>query len=124
MKLKQPRDGWRWWVVALLPRFVAQWLWMNARWARSSSWAPFFLGQALGVQGRQVVPPASPTGDTMLIDKERAAQMREWFTWFDDLEQKPEPWDEGDSYLVQAFIRALTPESEGGEAIEAADRRP
>jgi hypothetical protein len=46
-------DGWRWWVVALLPRFAAWWL-FNAEWIPLGRWAPYVLGQALGKRGRLV----------------------------------------------------------------------
>lgn len=48
---------WRWWVVALLPRFVAKWLWILFPWVRRTSWAPHIMGQATGVRGHCIRPP-------------------------------------------------------------------
>jgi hypothetical protein len=45
-------DGWRWWVVAILPRRVAAWLWRLD--IPLGSWAPYVLGQSLGARGHRV----------------------------------------------------------------------
>lgn len=48
-----------WWIVCILPRFVARWL----IWGRGgrgvklpSSWAPYVLGRAIGCDGKQLPP--------------------------------------------------------------------
>jgi hypothetical protein len=46
-------DAWRWWVVALLPKPVAKWLW-STEWIKLGSWAPYVLGQSIGRQGKRV----------------------------------------------------------------------
>jgi hypothetical protein len=48
-------SGWRWWVVALLPRRVAWGLWRLSERSGLSlgSWAPYVLGQALGSRGQR-----------------------------------------------------------------------
>lgn len=43
----------RWWVIALLPRCVATWLW-KAEWIPLGKWAPYVLGQSLGQKGRRI----------------------------------------------------------------------
>lgn len=46
-------DWGRWWLVALLPKRVASWLWCEER-IPLGSWGPYVLGQSLGVRGRRV----------------------------------------------------------------------
>ncbi len=45
-------DWWRWWVVALLPRRVASWIWDLD--IPLGSWAPYVFGQAIGSKGKRV----------------------------------------------------------------------
>jgi hypothetical protein len=46
-------DDWRWWLIALLPRFAARWIWLN-EWIPLGSWTPYVLGQSMGVRGQRV----------------------------------------------------------------------
>lgn len=41
-------DGWRWWAVAILPRWFARWLFRNVD---LGSWAPYVAGHALNASG-------------------------------------------------------------------------
>lgn len=41
----------RWWLVALIPSFVAAWLIDNVP---LGSWAPYVFGQMIGIRGRRV----------------------------------------------------------------------
>ena len=51
-------DRWRWWAVALLPKFVARSLWVSY-WVPLGSWGPYILGQALGQRGTAVSEEAA-----------------------------------------------------------------
>lgn len=46
-------ESFRWWVVAILPKSVATWLWNN-EWIPLGGWAPYVLGQSLGRRGKPI----------------------------------------------------------------------
>lgn len=53
-------DALRWWLVAVLPRPVARWIWCASEWTGIplGRAAPYVFGQMLGVRGHKLDRPA------------------------------------------------------------------
>lgn len=53
MNRTKTKDAIQRWLVCLLPKFLASWLWRN-EWIPLGSWGPHVLGRSIGRDGHRV----------------------------------------------------------------------